>query len=76
MSAERQLLFAVLAFESELLELAQLTSACRAWAEDKSKVLSDLLVERGWLTLKNREFIDELWLSQTIGARCSTLSRR
>ncbi len=60
MSAERQLLFAVLAFESELLDLAQLTSACRAWAEDKSKLLSDLLVERGWLTLKNREFIDEL----------------
>ena len=60
MSAERQLLFAVLAFESELLDLAQLTSACREWAEDKSKLLSDLLVERGWLTPKNREFIDEL----------------
>ena len=60
MSAERYLLFAVLAFENELIDLAQLTSVCRAWAEDKSKPLADLLVERGWLSLKNREFIDEL----------------
>ena len=57
---EKQLLFAVLAFESELIDLAQLTSACRAWAADKSKPLAEMLVERGWLTPKNCEFIEEL----------------
>ena len=60
MVTERNLLFAVLAFESEFLDLTQLTSACRAWAENKSRPLADLLVARGWLTVKNREFIDEL----------------
>ena len=57
---EKQLLFAVLAFENELIDLAQLTSACRAWSEEKSKSLAELLVARGWLTEKNREFIEEL----------------
>ncbi len=60
MSAERHLLFAVLAFESELIDFEQLTSVCRAWAADKSKLLADLLVERGWLTEKRREFLEEL----------------
>jgi len=47
MSVEHHLLFAVLAFEDELIDLQQLTAACRAWAGDKSKPLADLLVERG-----------------------------
>jgi len=50
MSAERHLLFAVLAFEYEMLNLEQLQLACRAWAEDKSKSLTELLVEWHWLT--------------------------
>lgn len=37
MTTERQLLFAVLAFENEFLDLVQLTSACRAWSTDKSQ---------------------------------------
>ena len=55
---EKHLLFAVLAFESELLDLAQLTTACRAWAADKSKPLADLLVERGWITADARCFVE------------------
>ena len=47
MSVEHHLLFAVLAFEDELIDLQQLTAACKAWAADKSKSLADLLVERG-----------------------------
>jgi serine/threonine protein kinase len=56
---ERHLLFAVLAFESELLDLPQLTAACRAWAADKSKPIADLLVERGWITTEDRGFIEK-----------------
>ena len=55
---EKHLLFAVLAFESELLDLAQLTAACRAWAADKSKPLADLLIERGWITADARGFVE------------------
>ena len=50
MASERQLLFAVLAFEYEMLNLEQLQLVCRAWAEDKSKPLADLLIEWRWLT--------------------------
>ncbi|MDA0589803.1 MAG: hypothetical protein O3C17_17520, partial [Planctomycetota bacterium] len=58
--SDRNLLFGVLAFESEFLNLTQLTSACRAWAEDKSKPLADLLVERGWITAEDRVFVEKL----------------
>ncbi|MFT5326598.1 MAG: serine/threonine protein kinase, partial [Planctomycetaceae bacterium] len=59
MSVEQNLLFAVLAFEDELIDLQQLTSACRVWAGDKSKPLADLLVERGWVTAEHRRFLEE-----------------
>ena len=50
MASERHLLFAVLAFEYEMLNLEQLQLVCRAWAEDKSKLLADLLIEWHWLS--------------------------
>ncbi len=56
---ERHLLFAVLAFESDLIDLAQLTAACRAWVADKSKPIADLLVERGWITAEDRGFVEK-----------------
>jgi len=59
MSVEQHLLFAVLAFEDELLDLQQFTSACRAWATDKSKSLADQLTERGWVTPEDRVFIEK-----------------
>ena len=60
MTIEQNLLFAVLAFENDLLDLSQLTAACRAWAEDKSKSLAELLVHRGWITLADCDFLDKL----------------
>ncbi|MGZ0174606.1 MAG: hypothetical protein ACKVHE_34320 [Planctomycetales bacterium] len=54
MSVEQNLLFAVLAFEDELIDLQQLTAACRAWAGDKSKPLAELLVDRDWVTAELR----------------------
>jgi WD40 repeat protein/serine/threonine protein kinase len=59
MSVEHHLLFAVLAFEDELIDLQQLTAACRAWAGDKSKPLADLLVERGWVTAEDQKFLEK-----------------
>ena len=59
MPIERHLLFAVLAFENDFIDLAQLTAACRAWASDKSKPLAELLVERGWLTADDLAFVEK-----------------
>ncbi len=59
LATEQHLLFAVLAYECELLDLSQLTATCRAWAADKSKPLADLLVQRGWITAADREFLDK-----------------
>lgn len=59
MTTEKHLLFAVLAFESDLIDLAQLTAACRAWVADKSKPIADLLVERGWITAEDRGFVEK-----------------
>ena len=56
---EKHLLFAVLAFESDLIDLAKLTAACRAWVADKSKPIADLLVERGWITAEDRGFVEK-----------------
>ncbi|HQX50084.1 MAG TPA: protein kinase, partial [Planctomycetaceae bacterium] len=56
---EHHLLFAVLAFESDLLSLPQLTAACRVWAADKSQSLADLLVRRGWISAEDRAFIEK-----------------
>lgn len=59
LATEQHLLFAVLAYECELLDLSQLTAACRIWSADKSKPLAELLVRRGWITAADREFLDK-----------------
>ena len=59
MCTERQLLFAVLAFEDDLLDLQQLVFACRVWASDKSNPLGHVLIERGWITHSQREFLEQ-----------------
>lgn len=59
MAAERDLLFAVLAYENELIDLGQFASVCRAWAEDNSIPLADRLVEIAWLTNEDRTFVEK-----------------
>ena len=43
---DRNLLFGVLAFQDEYIDLAQLAAICRAWVADKSRSIPQLLVER------------------------------
>ena len=56
---ERYVLFAILAFESDLLDLPQFTAACRGWAADKSQPLADLLLKRGWINADDRDFLQK-----------------
>ena len=37
MQTDRNLLFGVLAFQDEYIDLAQLAAICRAWVADKSR---------------------------------------
>ena len=58
MNTDRNLLFGVLAFQDDFIDMSQLAAVCRAWAADKSRPIPDLLVERGWLTDSDRGELD------------------
>jgi hypothetical protein len=57
---DRNLLFGVLALQADLLTPARFAEACSAWAGRKNAPLADLLVERGWLTLADRDDVEKL----------------
>jgi serine/threonine-protein kinase len=59
-STDRNLLFGVLALQADLLDARQFVEACSAWAGRKDAPLADLLVERGWLTTRDRDDIERL----------------
>ena len=58
MQTDRNLLFGVLAFQDEYIDLAQLVAICRAWAADKSRSIPQLLVERQWLSEQVRDELE------------------
>ncbi|HKB37330.1 MAG TPA: protein kinase, partial [Gemmataceae bacterium] len=57
---DRNLLFGVLALQADLLDRTQFVEGCAAWAARKTVPLSDLLVERGWLTPEARAAVEHL----------------
>ncbi len=76
MQTDRNLLFGVLAFQDEYIDLAQLAAICRAWAADKSRSMPQLLVERQWLSPQEREELDrkiERKLKRFVGDAHATL---
>jgi serine/threonine-protein kinase len=60
MDTDRNLLFGVLALQTDLLTAVQFAEACSAWAGRKDTPLADLLVERGWLSPSDRADVDKL----------------
>jgi serine/threonine protein kinase/tetratricopeptide (TPR) repeat protein len=60
MDTDRNLLFGVLALQADVITHAQFVEACTLWANQKSISLSDLLVERGWITAADRADVDRL----------------
>ena len=58
MQTDRKLLFGVLAFQDESIDLAQLAAICRAWTADKSRSIPQLLVERQWLSEQGRDELE------------------
>jgi serine/threonine-protein kinase len=58
--SERNLLFAVLALQADLIDERQFVEACTVCAGRKSLLLADLLVERGWITEGDRADVERL----------------
>jgi serine/threonine-protein kinase len=60
MNADRNLLFGVLALQTDLIDSSQFADACAAWAARKSAGLADILIERGWITAADKADVEKL----------------
>ena len=60
MDTDRNLLFAVLALQADLLDKDRFVQACALWATRKHVPIAELLVEQGWLSLSDRADIERL----------------
>jgi serine/threonine protein kinase len=60
MDIERNLLYGVLAYQAEFVGLPQLADVCSAWATRKERFLGDILQDRGYLTSRDRSYLDYL----------------
>ena len=54
MNVDRNLLFAVIALQDDLIDQTQFADVCAGWAMRLERPLSDLLIERGWITETDR----------------------
>jgi serine/threonine-protein kinase len=59
-SADRNLLFGVLALQAGLIDNDQFARAWALWAAQKDAPLADVLVAQGWLTAEDRSHVDYL----------------
>jgi serine/threonine protein kinase len=60
LAADRNLLFGLLALQNGLINQAQLVAAFQAWTLDKSRSLSDVLIDRGDLNDTRRMLLEVL----------------
>jgi tetratricopeptide (TPR) repeat protein/tRNA A-37 threonylcarbamoyl transferase component Bud32 len=58
--SDRNLLFAVLALQSDLIDQERFVQVCTLWASRKNTPLAALLVEQGWLSLVDRADVERL----------------
>jgi serine/threonine-protein kinase len=60
MDTDRNLLFAVLALQADLIDRDRFVRACTLWAAHKERAIADLLLEQGWLTFDGKAVVDQL----------------
>src|SRR5438132_10334831 len=60
MSADRNLLFAVLALQADCVTREQFIDACTAWAANKTTPIDALMVQKGWLSAEDRADVERL----------------
>ena len=51
---DRNLLFAVIAFQDDLIDQDRFVDVCAGWAAQMRLLLADLLLERGWIKQAHR----------------------
>src|SRR5437016_10843385 len=59
-SADRNLLFGILALQMDFISREALIQAMHAWVLEKAKPLGQILVEHGKLRTENRELLEAL----------------
>jgi len=60
MSADRNLLFAVVALQADCVTREQFIEACTLWTADKNTSIDALMVQKGWLTPEERGDVERL----------------
>ena len=60
MAAERHLLFGILALQNGLIDQADLIAAFQAWSRERSRPLSQVLLDRGALNGSDQALIEGL----------------
>src|SRR5207248_2224994 len=60
MDTDRNLLFAVLALQLELIDREQFIQACTLWTTHKETPLAEILVAQDWLTVEDRADVERL----------------
>lgn len=57
---DRNLLFALIAMQSDLISMRQFVDACTLWGSRKESSLADILMEQGWLIEEDRDHVEYL----------------
>ncbi|MEW4526685.1 PAS domain S-box protein [Maioricimonas sp. JC845] len=57
---DQNLLFGVIALQSDLINTRQFVDACTLWSSDKASSLADILVRHEWLTDEDRRHVEYL----------------
>lgn len=57
---DRNLLFGVIAMQSDLINMQQFVDSCTLWSSRKESTLADVLVQQGWLVEEDRKHVDDL----------------
>jgi serine/threonine-protein kinase len=60
MNTDRNLLFGILAVQTELIDVGQFVEVCADWIVHKQTPLAELLIERGWITGADRADVERL----------------
>jgi hypothetical protein len=57
---DRNLLFGVIALQTDAITRTQFTDGCALWATQKQRSLADLLAEQAWITAEDRADVEGL----------------
>ncbi|MDG1894058.1 MAG: hypothetical protein P8J37_04035 [Fuerstiella sp.] len=57
---DQNLMFGLIAMQSDLIDMSQFVDACTLWGSRKETSLSTILVEQGWLLPEDREHVEYL----------------